>query len=168
MNPATGDGLAFTFFDTVANLEASATQAGQLRGDAARNIGAEMCGVCHFEVEADTEQHVDRRASHARVLNFAGDPARLDEAIEMIPATPIPDRACAFGGSIGGFWLADRENGSGVRVTLFDSVTNLAASRDQAAQIRAHSDKQMPGAFSAFAEYEVVATEETPARPNAA
>ena len=87
MNPATGDGLAFTFFDTVANLEASAAQAGRLRGDASRNIGAEMAAVAHFEVAADTDQKVHRQASHARVLNFEGDPARLDDIIEMVPAT---------------------------------------------------------------------------------
>jgi hypothetical protein len=164
MNPATGEGLAFTFFDTAANLEASAAPAGRLRGDAARNIGAVMAGVGHFQVAANTGRQVHRQASHARVLNFAGDPARLDEAIKMIPATQTPARRRAFGGSIGGFWLADREEGTGVRVTLFDSAGNLAASRDHAAQLRMQIGVQMPGAFSEFAEYEVVATEETPAR----
>jgi hypothetical protein len=160
IDPTTGEGLAFTFFDTMENLEGSAARAGQLRSFAAHNIGAEMADVGHFEVAADTGQKVHRRASHARVLNFEGDPGRLDEAIKMIPERLIPAV-----GSIGGFWLADRENGTGVRVTLFDSAANMAASRAQAAQLRARSAVQMPGAFGEFAEYEVVALEETPAKP---
>jgi hypothetical protein len=162
MDVATGEGLAFTFFDTKENLEGSAARADQLRSFAAHNMGADMAGVGHFEVAAGTGEKVHRRASHARVLNFAGDPARLDEAITMIPAHLTPIRGRAFGDSIGGFWLADRENGRGVRVTLFDSATNLAASRDRAAQVRTESTAQMPGAFSEFAEYDVVGLEETP------
>jgi hypothetical protein len=168
MDLTTGEGLAFTFFDTKENLEASAAQAGQLRTFAARNIGAEMTHVGHFEVATDTGQKVHRRASHARVLNFQSDPARLDDVIEMIPAKLVSAGVSAFGISIGGFWLADRENGSGVRVTLFDSAANLAASRDHVAHLRAESAVQMPGALSEFAEYDVVALEETLAPPNAA
>jgi hypothetical protein len=167
LNVTTGEGLAFTFFDTKENLEAGAAQAGQLRTFAARNIGADMADVGHFEVAADTGQKVHRRAEYARVLGFDGDPARLDHVIEMIPEK-LPPAGPAVAGSIGGFWLANRENGTAVRVTLFDSAANLAATRDQADQLRAQSAAQMLGAFSEFAEYEVVALEETPARADVA
>jgi hypothetical protein len=162
MDVATGEGLAFTFFDTKENLEGSAAQASQLRGFAAHNVGADMAEVGQFEVVADTGQKVHRGASHARVLNFAGDPVRLDDAITMIPAQLTPIRGRAFGDSIGGFWLADRQNGTGVRVALFDSAASLTASRDRAAQVRAETATQIPGAFGEFAEYEVVGLEETP------
>jgi hypothetical protein len=162
LDVTTGEGLAFTFFDTKENLEDSAARAGQLRSFAAHNMSAQMAGVGQFEVAADSGQKVHRRASHARVLNFAGDPARLDDAITMIPAQLTPIRGRAFGDSIGGFWLADRENGTGVRVTLFDSATKLTASRDRVAQLRAECAAQVPGVFSEFAEYEVVGLEETP------
>jgi hypothetical protein len=124
-----------------------------------------MGGVGHFEVAVHTGRKVHRRASHARVLNVEGDPDRLDDVLEMIPAKLIP-AVRAFAVSIGGFWLADREKGTAVRVTLFDSATSLADSRDHAEQLRAQSAAQMPGAFSEFAEYEVIALEEAPARPN--
>jgi hypothetical protein len=164
MDVCSGEGLAFTFFDTWANLQASAVQAGQLRTFAADSIGAEMSAVGHFEVAADTGQKVHRRASHARVLNYVGDPVRLDDVIQMVPAKVTSAWVRPFGASIGGFWLADRENGTGVRVTLFDSAINLAGSRDRIAQLREQSAAQVPGAFSEFAEYEVVALEETPSR----
>jgi hypothetical protein len=167
MDPNTGEGLAFTFFDTKENLERSAAQATQLRGFAARNIGAQMSDVEHFEVAADTGKKVHRRASHARVLNFDGPGARLDEVITMIPEKLMPAVGAAAD-SIGGFWLTNREHGRGVRVTLFDSSANLAASRDRAEQLRTQSSALVAGTFSQFAEYEIVALEEAPARPGAA
>jgi hypothetical protein len=163
---ATGQGLTFTFFDTKENLEASAARAGQLRSDAMRDIGAELVEVGHFEVAADTGQKVHRGASHARVLNFEGDPARLGEGIKMIQERVIP-AVRGLPGFVGGFWLADREKGKGVGVTLFDSAASLAASRDQAAKIRAQTAGQMPGTVGEFTEYEVLARAETPARVSA-
>jgi hypothetical protein len=163
---ATGEGLTFTFFDTKENLEASAAQAGQLRSNVARDIGAEVVEVGHFEVAADTGQRVHRGASHARVLGFEGDPARLAEGIQMIKERVIPV-VRTFPGFVGGFWLLDNENGKGVGVTLFDSAASLAASRDQAAQVRKQAVEQMPGAVGEFAEYEVFVRAETPAAVSA-
>jgi hypothetical protein len=51
-----------------------------------------------------------------------------------------------------------------VGVTLFDSAANLAASRGQAAQLRTQSAAQIGAAFDDFAEYEVLARAETPAK----
>jgi hypothetical protein len=166
INPTTGEALAFTFFDTQENLEGSAARAGQLRAFAASNIGAQMGGVRHFEVVAASGHKVQRQASHARVLNFEGAPARLDEAIKTIPEKPLlPGRA--FAGSLGVFWLADREYGLGVCITLFDSAASLADTRDHATEFRAKRSAHIPGAFSEFAEYEIVAVEEAPARAGA-
>jgi hypothetical protein len=158
---ATGEGLTFTFFDTKENLEASAAQAGQLRSNVARDIGAEVVEVGHFEVAADTGQKVHRGASHARVLSFEGEPPRLAEGIQMIKERVIP-MVRTFPGFVGGFWLLDNENGKGVGVTLFDSAASLAASRDQAAQVRKQAVEHMPGAVGEFSEYEVLARAETP------
>ena len=166
INRATGEGLAFTFFDTKENLEASAAPAEQLRSSAVRDIGAEVVEVGHFEVAADTGQKVHRAASHARVLQVEADPGQVDEGIAMIKERVIPG-VRSFPGFVGGFWLADRAKGTVVGVTLFDSAANLAASRDQAARMRAQSAEQLKAAFGEFAEYEVLTRAETPTRVTA-
>jgi antibiotic biosynthesis monooxygenase (ABM) superfamily enzyme len=159
---ATGEALTFTFFDTKENLEASAAQAEQLRTGVASEIGATVQEVGGFEVGVDTGQKVHRGATHARVLNFEGDPAAIDQAKQMISERVVP-AVRNFPGFLGGFWLFDREAGKGVGVTLFDSAENLKASREAAAGVRAQGQSQTGGRFSEFKEYEVLTKAETPA-----
>ena len=159
---ASGEALTFTFFDTKENLEASAAQAEQLRTGVASEIGATVQEVGGFEVGVDTGQKVHRGATHARVLNFEGDPAAIDQAKQMISERVVP-AVRNFPGFLGGFWLFDREAGKGVGVTLFDSAENLKASREAAAGVRAQGVSQTGGRFSEFREYEVLTKAETPA-----
>ena len=162
IDPATGEGLAFTFFDTKENLEESAAQAQKLRNETTSSIGADVVEVGHFEVGVDTGQKVHRGATHARVLNVEGDKASIDQARQMIKERVVP-AARSFPGFVGGFWLFDDEAGKVVGVTLFDSAENLKASREKAAGLRTQSAAQTGGRFSEFKEYEVLTRAETPA-----
>jgi hypothetical protein len=163
IDPATGEGLTFTFFDTKENLEASAAQAEKLRNDATGAIGATVQEVGQFEVGVDTGQKVHRGATHARVLNVEGDRASVEQAKQMIKERVVP-AALNFPGFVGGFWLVDADAGKVVGVTLYDSAENLAASREPAAGLRTQSAAAQPGAkFSEFKEYEVLTRAETPA-----
>jgi hypothetical protein len=160
---ASGEGLTFTFFDTKENLEASAAQAKEIRAGAASEIGATVQEVGQFEVGVDTGQKVHRGATYARVLNVEGDRETVERAKQMIMERVVP-AARNFPGFVGGFWLFDADAGKVVGVTLFDSAENLAASREQAAGLRAQSQAAQPGGkFAEFKEYEVLTRAETPA-----
>ena len=163
IDPASGEALTFTFFDTKENLDASAAQAEQIRTGATSEIGATVQEVGQFEVGVDTGQKVHRGATHARVLNIEGDPAAVDQAKQMITERVVPT-VRDFPGFLGGFWLFDRESGKAVGVTLFDSAENLSATRDQAAGLRAQGAATQTGSkFGEFKEYEVLTRAETPA-----
>jgi len=163
IDPVTGEGLTFTFFDTKENLDASAAQAQQIRTGVASQIGATVQEVEQYEVGVDTGQKVHRGATHARVLNVEGDQAAIGQARQMIKERVVPG-VRNFPGFVGGFWLFDDEAGKGVGVTLFDSAENLQASREPAAAMRQQSVAGQTGSkFGEFKEYEVLTRAETPA-----
>ena len=73
---ATGEGITFTFFDTKENLQGTADAATHIRGDATREIGADITSVDEFEVVLDTgpksiTQHHTRGSSNLRVIRSA-------------------------------------------------------------------------------------------------
>jgi heme-degrading monooxygenase HmoA len=152
----TGEGITFTFFETEDHLKKSAETANQIRSSAVREIDAEVISVDEFEVALDTGQKIHNKASHARVVDFDGDP----NAIKMIEQAVLP-QAKQLPGFLGGFWLFDRAANKGVGVTLFDSAETLAASRDAANRIRSEGAGRTAGRIGEFKEYEVLARAET-------
>src|SRR5437870_1633863 len=90
LDRSTGEGVGFTFFDSRESLEASQVAADQIRAQATQEIGAEVVGVDLFEVVANTGDRVHRDATHARVIEFGGDGAQLDEGIKRIKENVIP------------------------------------------------------------------------------
>jgi hypothetical protein len=158
----TGEGIGFTFYDTKENLQASGARATQVRGDAVRDIGAELISVDELEVVLDTGPKVHHTASHARVAEFEGDPSKIDEAVKLLEANVLPN-VRNLPGFQGGFWIIDRATGKGAGVTLFDSAANLAASREAADAIRGRTAAQMPGTVGEFKNYEVLTRAEVPA-----
>jgi hypothetical protein len=161
-DPETGEGIGFTFYDTKENLQASGARANQVRGDAVRDIGADLISVDEFEVVLDTGPKVHHTASHARVVDFEGDPSRIDEAVRLLETNVLPN-VRNLPGFQGGFWIIDRANGKGVGVTLFDSSASLAANREAANAIRERTKSQLPGTVGEFREYEVLTRAEAPA-----
>lgn len=161
IDPATGEGVTFTFFDTKENLQGSADRATQIRGDATSQIGADITSVDEFEVVLDTGPKVHHTASHARVVEFVGDPKRVDEAVGLLEKNVLP-AVRNLQGFQGGFWILDRASGEGVGVTLFDSAASLDANREAANSIRERAGTQMPGTVGEFREYEVLTRAEAP------
>lgn len=161
-DPETGTGLAFTFYDTKASLEASAQAATKLRGDTTQQIGADVVSVEEYEVVADTGQKVHKDASHVRVAQFEFGPAKIEDGISMLRQFVLPN-AQKLPGFVGGFWLADRASGKGVGVTLFDSKENVVATREQANKIRTEGASRIGAPIAEFKEYEVLTRAETPA-----
>jgi len=158
-----GETMSFTFFDTKQDLDASEDAAAQLRNSGVAQIqGANVAGVSNYEVGLSTGEKVHDRASHARVLSFEGDPKDVDRALKMIEDNVVPALK-QVPGFVGGFWLVDRDAGTGMGVTLFDSEASIAASRERAAGLRAQTAERMGGKVGEFREYEVLTRAATPA-----
>jgi hypothetical protein len=158
----TGTGLTFTFFETKADLEASAAAATQVRSDAVKEIGGQVAGVDSFEVVADTGQKVHHDASHARVIEFQIDRDKIDGVGDALREFVIP-RVKQLPGFVGGVWLLDRDAAKGVGLSLFDSQANLDASREAANAIRSQSGAKLGGTPGEFEEFEILTRAETPA-----
>ena len=159
---ATGDGLGFTFFDTKEALEASRAAVDQIRTDAAREIGADVVSVDHFEVLANTGEKVHETATHARVAEAGGSADAVEIAARMIKERVIP-AVRQLPGFQGGFWLIDRDSHQGTGVTLFDSASSLEASLAPAEKIRSASN-EAGARVGEFRDYEIIARALTPAR----
>lgn len=162
INRETGEGVSYTFYDSKESLQGSAGAATQIRGDAMRDIGAELTSVEEFEVAVDTGSKVHRGASHARVLAFQGDPGNVAEGIKGLQEFVVP-AVKQIPGFVGGFWVVDRATGSGFGVTLYDSADNLAASREAASGLRSQAGTRLGVTAGEFQEFEVFAKAETPA-----
>jgi len=158
----TGEGDTFGFYDSQENLDASRAGAAELRDSAVQSVGGQVLGVDEFEVTADTGQKVHRTATHARVTELEGDPARWDDALRVVRDAVIP-AVQNFAGFVGGFWLGQRETGRGVAVTLFDSAGSIAASRDTAGAIRSRAAAEAGSTIGSIREYEILARVEAPA-----
>src|SRR5438876_10467135 len=90
----------------------------------------------------------------ARVTKFEGSPDHLDAAIKLVKETIVP-AAKKLQGFKGGYWLVDRATGKGFSVTLFESVSALHATEDDAAQLRLRASSIVR--ITAVERYEVVA-----------
>ena len=72
---------------------------------------------------------------YARVMTGELTPDQIETFVRMIRDQVIP-RASGLQGFRDGYWLADRDHGKVLGVTLFESQEALAASREQANRIR--------------------------------
>jgi heme-degrading monooxygenase HmoA len=95
-------------------------------------------------------------AKFARVTFAEADPARVEDGIANIKEVVIP-RARELPGFQGGYWLADREAGKVIGVTMFDSEESLRETDEAAAQIRQQAGSAIGVTFSAIESYEVIA-----------
>ena len=95
-------------------------------------------------------------AKFARVISGEVDPAKVDEGVANINEIVIP-RARELPGFHGGFWLADRERGKILSVTVFDSEEDVRGSEEAAAQIRQDAGGSIGVRFTAVESWEVIA-----------
>ena len=90
----------------------------------------------------------------ARVTTIQGTPDQAEEAIRMIQEQVIP-AARQLPGFKGGYWLADRNTGKGIGITLWESEDAMRASGERAAQLRNQSAQAL-GGTAIVEEYEVI------------
>jgi heme-degrading monooxygenase HmoA len=93
----------------------------------------------------------------ARVTSGELSPDDVEKFVAMVRDQVIP-RAEKLGGFKGGYWLADRESGRVMGITMFESEEALRASQSQADRIREEASRQAGLSVPSFATYEVVAS----------
>jgi hypothetical protein len=94
---------------------------------------------------------------YARVTSGELSSGDIEKFVDMVRDQVIP-RARVLDGFTGGYWLADRENGRVMGITLFDSEEALLASQAQADRIREESSSRAGLPIPSFRSYEVVAS----------
>jgi hypothetical protein len=85
----------------------------------------------------------------ARVTIAEGDASRMDEGIKNLTENVIP-RAKQLPGLNGGWWMADREAGKVISITLWDSEESLRASETVAAGLRAQAAEAFDATFTVY------------------
>jgi len=94
----------------------------------------------------------------ARVMSsHLGSPDKADVFARTMRDTVIP-QAQKLQGFKGGYWLIDRESGTVMGVTLFESEQALKASEGQADRIREQASREMGEQVPSFRNFEVVAS----------
>jgi heme-degrading monooxygenase HmoA len=91
----------------------------------------------------------------ARVARYEVEPEQLDVAVAGFE--DASQALAGLKGTRGGFLLLDREDGSAVTVTLWDSYDSLCASEVAAAGLRRQAMEQAQGNVAAVHLYEVAA-----------
>lgn len=93
----------------------------------------------------------------ARVMSGELSPDKIETFVSMIRDEVIP-RAQSLKGFACGYWLADRDTGGVIGVTLSDSEEALKASEAQANRIREEAGRGAGLPIPSFHSYEVVAS----------
>jgi heme-degrading monooxygenase HmoA len=96
----------------------------------------------------------------ARVARYEVEPERIDAAVEGFEAAS--ERLAGLRGQRGGFLLVDRDDGSAVTVTLWESYDLLCASEVAAAGLRREAMADAQGSVASVSLYEVAAEFEKP------
>lgn len=92
---------------------------------------------------------------HARVTIAEGDPARADDAAQVIREQVLPGvrELDGFRGAIG---LSDRETGKSITVTLWESQQAMLASEQAANRLRSDVMEALGASKPTVERYEVV------------
>jgi hypothetical protein len=93
----------------------------------------------------------------ARVMSGRLGSGEIEKMTGMIEREVIP-RASQLPGLQGGYWLADRESGSVLGITLFKSEEALHDSEEQANRIREEASRSAGLPVPEFESYEVIAS----------
>ena len=93
---------------------------------------------------------------HARVSTIAGSPDKIADAAAMINGEVIPS-AKGMPGFAGGLFLADRETGKVVGVTLWETEEAMRASEEAANKLREGAAQSTGGGIASVERFEVIA-----------
>ena len=92
----------------------------------------------------------------ARVSTLQGPPDRLDEAARMLQEEAVPF-ARQQPGFKAAYWLADRQTGKVLAVTLWESEGAMRASEAAIEQRRLQSAQRLGATIQSVERYEVIA-----------
>jgi len=92
----------------------------------------------------------------ARVTTVEGDPDTLEAGVKLIQETVIPT-ARELPGFQGGYWLADRDAGKMLGITLWASKDELDASEETANRLRTDTTQEAGSTIGSVERFEVVA-----------
>jgi len=145
-------GFGLTLFADEAALRATEAASAKIRAQAPSAV--KITGVEQYEVVASVP--TQGQVAAARATRFEGPPEQLEKLIKYANETVIP-AAKKLQGFKGGYWLADRKNGKGFALTLFESESALRASEDASAGIRSDAAKQTGTTMAGVERYEVYA-----------
>jgi hypothetical protein len=138
-------------------VHASVSTASRLRNHRAAAWGGRVVGVDRYEVVLD-ERRPDGATECARVTMMAGDPARLDDAVVYTREKVLPI-ASGLAGNRGILSLIDRETGTGMSLTLWDSVEAMRASEEEVNQVRDDASAALEMDIVSVDRFEVVLDE---------
>ena len=92
----------------------------------------------------------------ARVTTIQAPPDRFDEGVRLIQERVIP-AARQLSGFKGGYWMANRQTGGVVAVTLWESEEAMRASAAAMEQSRTQATQAVGASIQSVEEYEVIA-----------
>lgn len=92
----------------------------------------------------------------ARVTTTQASPENYDEGVRYIQEQLIP-AIKAIPGAQGGYWLADRQTGKTIAITLWESEAAMLASEQAGNQVRAQASQATNSAVQSVERFEVVA-----------
>lgn len=127
--------LGASYWDSAESMRASEERLAEIRAAAAETLGGEMT-IESFEVMVGFRHSIPGRGALVRMSRFEVEPPRVDEAISLMREENVPrvkgaDGLCSFQ------LLLDRESGSGVVVTAWESQAAADAFWPTAQQLRA-------------------------------
>jgi heme-degrading monooxygenase HmoA len=153
-----GRALAVILFDSKESLEAAHRELDAMSPpDELRGI--RRTSVDFYEVGL---QELSGEPRAARVSRLEGPRDSIDAGVQHATDNILP-RARNIDGWLGAFMLADRESGTTVLITLWESPEALRASEEEANRLRQESAEAMGDSIEAVERYEVVGVD-VPAR----
>jgi heme-degrading monooxygenase HmoA len=146
-----GRAMVITMFGSEEDLRAGDQTLGELSpppefGDVRRT------GLEHYEVAI---QDVDQDAQAARVSRLEGSADRLDASIRMAEESVLP-QARRLEGNRGAIGFVDRQSGTLLIVTLWESMEAMQKSEEQANSLREQTAESGGQNIASVDRYEVV------------
>jgi heme-degrading monooxygenase HmoA len=122
-----------TLWDTLADLEASASTASKLRGEAMAVLGGEVNVVVMEQVFADVATPQDMTGKPLRVVRISMDPAKVDEHLAFFVSDVVPGMK-ATPGFLAVRNMVNRSTGEGTVGTVWADEESMRASETTAQQ----------------------------------
>ncbi len=131
-----GNSMSVSFWQDEAAARASEAAMSAVRRDAVSAFGAEDPVSEYFEVLLQHRPLPTEAGHWVRVTNLSGDPAKVDDGVAHYKAQTIPavEQLAGFRATV---LFADRATGNSMIVTVWTTKSDVDASADAGASLRA-------------------------------